>query len=181
MSFVSVDIASHWAKAVTIALSHSISSAGSAMAHVFPNVSVLKVVFVAIPAMRFCPVYNSVNRINEPSFADGVSHIVGVCSEKQMGWVYARRVVAMMANVYALWDKTNINKITIPMGKHGPGICSRTMNSPVAVMGFGTQPNPTFIGTAALNLFPESIFHRAALPGFQSFTPLSREVCYATD
>lgn len=50
-----------------------------------------------------------------PPFFGTISHIIRICSNKEMFWIYAWRVVALVANQKIFWNRANEKLIRGPM------------------------------------------------------------------
>jgi hypothetical protein len=51
------------------------------------------------------------------SFVVSVLCIIRICSHKQMLWIDTRRVIAAVTHIQALWDRTDVKFIRVPMSE----------------------------------------------------------------
>lgn len=89
-----------------------------------------------------------------PSFFRSIELIVRICPCKQVSGIYARGIIAMMANVIAFWNFTKMYLVGNAVCADG-AISSDAQNT-VSTFNSFTCPKPT--GWGFLNLVPKTIF-----------------------
>ncbi len=103
------------------------------------------------------------------SFSGHVGEILGARSEKEMGRIAARTIVAAMADAKTLRYWPDRQNVSGPMRPH-----RALKNASVTVAGIGeaTNPRPAFISRTAVNRFPKlrrvSVFVRHGQPYLKS-------------
>lgn len=109
---------------------------------------------------------------SRPALGDHIVNVIHLCAEEQMRWIDTRWVVAFMKAIQFFWDwtimqfPTNTTSYRVPV--------AHTHQSPI-VMIRCSQPRPTLISAASINMPPESfldgmnlvmaetVFHRESL------------------
>jgi len=89
------------------------------------------------------------------AFSISVGHIIGVCAQKEMFRITARRIVAAMKNE----KKTGLNIMEKKIGHSVGSIHSAfAFESAVASGNLTGFPKPTFVGVTDFDLRPESFY-----------------------
>lgn len=105
------------------------------------------------------------NRRVKPAFLHAVPHVVRVSAGKEMCGIYARWIVALVADLVAFWNNVAAvmpRKAMRQLWIRALSIFVPTLrmrNKPsVSVMGFVTSPKPAILRTSHGDLFPKSLF-----------------------
>lgn len=105
-------------------------------------------------------------RVAAATFVMHILCVVGLCAKKEMGWIAARRIVAYMANVHAVWYRS-ISKF--PSNTAGDrafvastfSLAHREVS--VSMRPATCLPLPAFVRAAPVYLFPETFFDWALM------------------
>lgn len=92
---------------------------------------------------------------------DHVGDVVRVGPEKEVGRIAARRIVAAVADEQTIWDLSVgdfPDHSVRPTASATPACSAPDCEEAVALRATRGQPRPALIGTATLNLGPESFF-----------------------
>lgn len=82
------------------------------------------------------------SEISHSSFSSSISDIFFMCSKEKMSGIYARRIVALMADFKMCWDLFfAVENKRIAMSPYSSPLYS---NHPVSRVIFPSYPNPTF-------------------------------------
>ena len=103
-----------------------------------------------------------------PSFKRCIVHIFSICSQKQMIWSNAWRIVATMANKLSFWNRPIVQFERKSISQHGLSWVS-CLNAAISFPVFRSLPNPTMRGF--IDVFPKSNFgwnHLKECIGFPS-------------
>lgn len=92
------------------------------------------------------------------TFSNFVMHIIGVSSEKKMGWLNARRVVASVENAGVIRDCAVHQNPSQPVSQHSFRFASAKTDGAVTKLSFSSSPDPAFFGL--VNISPEPIRNR---------------------
>ena len=104
----------------------------------------------------FFQIFSPLICVSIASFFCLVAHVVSVSAKKQMRWVSAFRVVALVKNVHILWDRT---KVKHPRDAASGLFFSHSSKSKHSVpFGLCTKPFPTVV--CFFNFGPKSISKR---------------------
>lgn len=89
-------------------------------------------------------------------FRCGIQHIDTVCTQKQMAWIIATRVIALVAYLHSIWDCAVGQYISKAMRPH---ILAIEVNSAVTTFENANvwTPYPAFIWTTNSNATPVSV------------------------
>lgn len=93
-------------------------------------------------------------RHNGTTFTVPVPVIIGLCAKKQMGPVYADRVVASVQNARLLWVNSSAKIVGNSMSQ--PRDCDGFVKDTIAVLVGSSKPWPAFIWGLSLHVTPES-------------------------
>ena len=90
-------------------------------------------------------------------FSDHVQSVVGIRTKKEVIWIAARRIIALVKNMKQVWDRTIRNFPCTTIGTYG---FSAMVGFPISVLVFASQPWPTPIA-GCVNIGPEVFWSRA--------------------
>lgn len=99
------------------------------------------------------------------SFPGGVFHILFVCPEEKVSWVYTRWIVAVMTHFKRF---IKISVFQHPRHSMGWRRCVSGFEHAVTVAKFRPFPNPAFFRSGLFHFFPKSFFNAFVSPPFQS-------------
>jgi hypothetical protein len=89
-------------------------------------------------------------------FADGVKPVIVVCSEKEMAWPNATRVIASMKYTQTFGNRADKPFISHSMGTVSPTSLPSRVEHAISTGSYASDPNPTASGFG--NLRPEAFF-----------------------
>lgn len=111
--------------------------------------------FYHIPRSQFCGV-GIIYRFVRSFFGRHVSRIVQIGAQEKMGWIAARRIIAVMADFQSIWYLSVVYDPRNPMGKMRH---FSNPNAPIAKFVSTSKPFPTF----RIRFFGEFAKKRVAL------------------
>lgn len=92
------------------------------------------------------------------SFCNHIVHIVQMGANKQMIWIYARWIIAAVANMKAVRYFAEVEFVRDPMRSLGTFGSFAHLYKSVPMFAFARLPLPAFVWTALVNLFPKPFF-----------------------
>lgn len=110
-----------------------------------------------------CP---GVNPSPGATFCVHIVKVVGLCAKKEVIWITARGIVALVANEHSFWDGA-IGQLPSNTGSRIAMRAATHFVAPaeisISVGGTTGLPLPTVVGAAPVYLFPESLDGRAPM------------------
>lgn len=94
------------------------------------------------------------------TFRDLVSHVVGVCARKQVSWVAAWRVVAIVEHEKTIWDRAVREHIGGSVCQFPPVLLASETHPAVSTWEPFTLPFPALIWAAHSHFLKKAVTHR---------------------